>query len=571
MKIERREVGEHQLPATVPPLLQRIYAARGLRQAKQLSLELRDLPPPTGMAQLERAVTLLGDAVLEQRCIVVAGDYDADGATGVAVAVSGLRLLGARRVDYVVPNRMTMGYGLSPALVDQAHRCGAELILTVDNGVSSFAGIDHARALGIPVLVTDHHLPGDRLPDCVAMVNPNQQGCGIPSRHLAGVGVMFYLLTRLRAHLLAQGGFAGRPPPLAPLLDLVATGTVADLVRLDAVNRILVAQGLQRMRAGLARPGVAALLEVAGRDHRRVVAADLGFAVGPRINAAGRLDDIRLGIECLLTDDVSRAQVLAAELDRINRARRDLTTQMTGDAELLTEAMMAGGSLQAGLCVFHPDWHEGVVGLVASRLKDRHHRPCIAFAPGAGNGPEAGMLKGSARSIAGLHLRDLLAAIDVANPGLIHRFGGHAMAAGLSIPAARLAEFEAAFVAHCQAQLRPEDLRQRIETDGPLRAGELVMASAQQIEDGGPWGQGFAEPCFDDEFSVLDAREVGAEGGHAKYRLRSGAGVELSAIDFGGAGRLQTKGRIHAVYTPAINQWNGRQSLDLRLSWLTAA
>jgi len=536
-------------------VLRRVYAARGVGQHQPL--ELRLLLPPAQLLGIESAAELLADAIARQRRIIVAGDYDADGATATAVAVLGLRALGAASVDYVVPNRFTMGYGLSPALARMALDKGAELLVTVDNGIASLAGVAAATAAGLPVLITDHHLAGEELPAAAAIVNPNQPGCGFPSKHLAGVGVMFYVLLALRARLRAGGRFNGRGEPnLAELLDLVALGTVADVVRLDHNNRILVAQGLARIRAGRARPGVLALLQAAGRSHEFAGSADLGYVVGPRLNAAGRLEDMTVGIECLLAG-AEGARTLAAQLDALNRERRDLEAQMRDEAlELVAR------NSDTGVCVFDAGWHEGVVGLVASRVKDRLHRPVIAFARAA----EPGVLKGSGRSIRGLHLRDALAAVDARHPGLITRFGGHAMAAGLTLPESRLAEFAASFDAECRERLDAEALEQILETDGELHETELNLDTARALEQGGPWGQGFPEPHFEGAFEVLEARNLGADGRHIKYRLRLSGGALVEALDFNGAERLAPCGeRLRLVYDIGVNRFRGQEGLEMRI------
>lgn len=548
-------------PDSLHPVLRRLYAARGV-EAAQLSLELKQLLPPAGLRGIEPAAALLADAIEAGEGIVIAGDYDADGATGTALGVLGLRALGAAEVHYVVPDRFRMGYGLSPELAELAAATGAGVLVTVDNGIASLAGVRHAQELGLSVVVTDHHLPGPELPGADAIVNPNQPGCGFASKALAGVGVMFYLLLALRAELRRRGAFEGQPEPnLSEWLDLVALGTVADLARLDYNNRILVENGLRRIRAGRARPGLLALLKLAGREPSRVGSVDLGFALGPRINAAGRLDDIRTGIDCLLADSEEAAQGLAAQLDRFNRERRELQAQMSEEALLLSEDSEA-----VGVVVFEEDWHEGIVGLVASKLKERLHRPSIAFA----RAQEPGLLKGSARSIDGLHVRDALAAIDARQPGLIGRFGGHAMAAGLSLPEAHLAAFGQAFDAICREWLSQAQLQRVLETDGELLAEELQLATALQLEHAGPWGQGFPEPMFEGRFEVLDARLIGSDGQHAKYRLRSAAGgAPLTAVDFHGGARLQSpRSRLQAVFTLAVNRWQGAESLDLRIEHL---
>jgi single-stranded-DNA-specific exonuclease len=520
-------------------------------------LELKLLLPPGQLLGIEAAAALLAEAIARQRRIIVAGDYDADGATATAVAVLGLRALGAASVDYVVPNRFTMGYGLSPALVRMALDKGAELLVTVDNGIASIAGVAAANTAGLQVLVTDHHLAGEELPAAAAIVNPNQPGCGFASKHLAGVGVMFYVLLALRARLRAEGRFTGRAEPnLAELLDLVALGTVADVVRLDHNNRILVEQGLARIRAGRARPGLHALLAAAGRPYEYAGSQDLGYVVGPRLNAAGRLEDMTVGIECLLAG-TEAAKTLAAQLDALNRERRDIEAQMRDEAlELLAQ------NRDTGVCAFDSGWHEGVVGLVASRVKDRLHRPVIAFARAA----EPGLLKGSGRSIRGLHLRDALAAIDARHPGLITRFGGHAMAAGLSLPETRLAEFHAAFDAECAARLDAEALEQVLETDGELGEQELNLDTARVLERGGPWGQGFPEPHFEGSFEVLETRAMGGDGRHIKYRLRLPGGALVEALDFNGHERAAGRGeRLRLVYDIGVNRYRGQEGLEMRI------
>jgi len=554
-RIQARAAGQPELlPAELHPVLRRVYAARGVAAA-ELRLELKNLLPPDGLLGLERAAALLADAIAEQRQVVIAGDYDADGATGTALAVLGLRALGASRVDYVVPDRFRMGYGLSPALVDLAVERGAQLLVTVDNGIASLAGVAHAKALGLGVIVTDHHLPGAELPAADAIVNPNQPGCGFASKALAGVGVMFYLLMALRAELRRRGQLASEPN-LANWLDLVALGTVADVARLDANNRVLVEQGLRRLRSGRGRPGLLALLEAAGRPLAALSATDLGFVLGPRLNAAGRLDDMRAGIECLLADSLEVARPLAQELDRLNRERRALTSQMSEEAQLLVEDDGA-----VGLCAFDESWHEGVVGLVAARLKESRHRPAIAFA----RAQEAGLLKGSARSIPGLHIRDVLAAVDAAHPGLIERFGGHAMAAGLSLSEARYPEFAAAFDQACRERLSPAELERVIETDGALSTTELSLATAQVLEQAGPWGAGFPEPQFLGSFRVATLRLMGREQQHVRYRLDCDT-LQLEAVDFGGAERALAPGAwLQAVYQLGVNRWNGSELLQLRL------
>ncbi|TXH04112.1 MAG: single-stranded-DNA-specific exonuclease RecJ [Nevskiaceae bacterium] len=562
-RIRRREaVSAHALPASLPPVLRRIYGARGVR-AEELSLDLKQLLPPSGLKGIADAALLLERALREGQRIVIAGDYDADGATSTALAVLALRAMGAARVDYVVPDRFRMGYGLSSALAELAAQGGTGLLITVDNGIASNAGVARAKALGMTVLITDHHLPGPELPAADAIVNPNQPGCGFASKHLAGVGVMFYLLLALRARLRETGWFAARlEPQLAEYLDLVALGTVADVVKLDHNNRILVQQGVARIRSGRARPGLLALLRAAGRRAEDLGAIDLGFVLGPRINAAGRLDDMRIGIECLLGNDGAAADTLAHTLDRLNRERREIESEMR-EAALQIVAEDGAGT---GVCLFDASWHEGVVGLVASRIKEKLHRPAIAFARAS----EGGLLKGSGRSIPGLHIRDALAAVDARHPGMIERFGGHAMAAGLTLAEAHYERFSAAFDAVCAEWLDATQLEQVIETDGELDAAELSLDTAQLLAGAGPWGQGFAEPLFEGVFEVESARLVGSTQTHAKYRLRRD-GQRYEAMDFGGHERLVTRGRVQLAYRLGVNRWNGEDKLDLLIQDLRLA
>lgn len=559
--IRRRLSAAHAaLPANLHPVLRRVYAQRGLTSDAELSLDLKTLLAPQSLLGLDRACDELAQALSAKAKIVVCGDYDADGATGAALAVGVLRAFGAADAGYLVPSRFTQGYGLSPALADAAHGMGAQVLLTVDNGIASLAGVARAKALGLRVVITDHHLAGPQLPAADAIVNPNQPGCGFMSKNLAGVGVMFYLMSALRARLRDAGWFKDRPEPqMASFLDLVAVGTVADVVRLDHNNRILVAQGLARIRARRARPGILALLQVAGRDAASVSSTDLGFAVGPRLNAAGRLEDMRLGIECLLAADEGSALAMARRLDEINRERREIEAQMRDDAMAMVEDLAATA---VGVSLFDAGWHEGVVGLVASRVKDKLHRPAIAFA----RAQETGMLKGSARSIPGLHIRDALAAVDAQCPGLILRFGGHAMAAGLSLPEARFEEFHERFDEVCRRQLDDAALERVLETDGELAGAELALETAHVLEQAGPWGQGFPEPLFDGCFEVLRGRIVGER--HARYRLRSGEGT-IEAIHFGGAETLASSGSVEVVYRLCVNRYNGAETAELRVEMLS--
>jgi len=558
--IRRRVASSGNLPSSLHPVLRRIYAHRGITSEAELSLDLKALLAPQGLLGIERACDELQRAMTSGAKIVVVGDYDADGATGAALAVSVLRAFGAAAPDYLVPSRFHQGYGLSAVLADAAREMGAQFLLTVDNGIASLAGVARAKELGMRVVITDHHLAGPQLPAADAIVNPNQPGCGFASKHLAGVGVMFYLLSALRARLRDAGWFRERPEPrLADFLDLVAVGTVADVVKLDYNNRILVAQGLQRIRARRARPGILAMLQVAGRPAQNVSSTDLGFAVGPRLNAAGRLDDMGLGIECLLADGEEAALAMAQRLDQLNRERRDIEAQMRDEAMAMLEHF---DSQAVGLSLFDPGWHEGVVGLVASRVKDRLHRPAFAFA----RAKESGMLKGSGRSIAGLHIRDALALVDARQPGMIVRFGGHAMAAGLTLPEARLPEFTALFQDVCQAALDEAALERVLESDGELDAGEFTLDTARALETAGPWGQGFPEPLFDGAFEIREAKIVGER--HARYRLRGPGERVIEAIHFNAAEKLAAPGPAQLAYRLGVNRYQGYESAELRVEWV---
>ncbi|MDP2787321.1 MAG: single-stranded-DNA-specific exonuclease RecJ [Pseudomonadota bacterium] len=545
--------------AGIPPLLARLYAARGVSSPDQLKTRLIELLPYTHMKNIAAAAQRLADAIARGEQLLIVGDYDADGATASAVAMTGLAALGAK-VGYLVPNRFEYGYGLSPEIVALAaagKHGKPDLLITVDNGIAAHAGVEAARQLGIDVLVTDHHLPGDTLPDAL-IVNPNQPGCAFPSKHLAGVGVMFYVLLALRAELLKRGVFNEQTKPnLGELLDLVALGTVADVVKLDANNRLLVAQGLKRMREGKARPGIQALFAAAMKKAETAGAEDLGFVVGPRLNAAGRLADMTVGIECLLAEDMAHALPLARELDQLNRARREIEADMQDQALALLDGIQVADG--ASLTLFDPAWHQGVVGLLASRLKERHHRPTIIFADGGD-----GLLKGSGRAIPGLHLRDALDAVDRRAPGLILKFGGHAAAAGLTIRREHFNEFRALFEAVAQESLSAADLTRVIETDGELSAAEFTLENAQSLA-GAVWGQGFPTPLFQAEFNVQSQRLVGEK--HLKLRLSqpltAKGGIQADAILFNQETPLPE--RIQAVYRLEVNEWNGSRNLQLNL------
>ncbi len=548
-------------PPGVPAALQRVYAARGITDAADVEHRLTRLLPPQALGGLDVAVALLADAVAADADILIAGDYDCDGATGVAVGVRGLQLLGARRVRYAVPHRRVHGYGLTPALVASLAPL-PDLIVTVDNGIASHAGIMAARAGGARVIVTDHHLPGPTLPAADAIVNPNLPDDAFPSKALAGVGVMFYLLLALRAALRERGAWAGQgEPDLAELLDRVALGTVADLVPLDYNNRVLVESGLRRIRGGRACAGINALIEVAGRRAATLTATDLGFALAPRINAAGRMEDMRLGIECLLSDDPDAARAQAARLQAINAERREVQALMVADAQVMTAVDAIGDGIPGvGVALFDPAWHAGVVGLVAAKLKESLHRPVVAFAP-AGDGSDE--LRGSARSIPGFHVRDALAAVDAQHPGLILRFGGHAMAAGLSLRAADFARFAQAFDAVARGLLSDEALQPVLWTDGGLQDGEFNLELARALRDAGPWGQGFPEPLFDNVFERVAWRPLGE--GHWRLTLRAtNGGGTLEAVMFN-AGPAAPPARLRAAYQLGVNEWQGRERLQLLL------
>lgn len=563
VELRRREAqADAQLPDDLPPLLRRLYLQRGVKDAAELERGAKFLLPWQSLGGIERAVTLLHEMLQQQRRIVVVGDFDADGATSTALTVLALRSMGGN-VDYLVPNRFEDGYGLSPEVVEQARARGAELIITVDNGISSHAGVDTAHQHGIPVLITDHHLPGETLPAAEAIVNPNLSDSAFPSRSLAGVGVAFYLMLALRAHLRQQSWFSdGRSEPnLAELLDLVALGTVADVVPLDANNRILVWQGLSRIRAGKCRAGIRALLEIANRDARQLAASDLGFAVGPRLNAAGRLDDMSVGVALLLTEDIAQARMLASELDALNQTRKEIEQGMKSEAlALCDELERQHRDLPLGLAFYHPEWHQGVVGILASRLKERFHRPVIAFAP-AGDGT----LKGSGRSIAGLHLRDALERIDTLYPGLIIKFGGHAMAAGLSLEEAKYNEFRQRFAALIDEWLEGEALQGVMWSDGELHAQEFTLHTAEMLREAGPWGQAFPEPVFDGQFKLLQQRLVGER--HLKVMVEPlGGGPLLDGIAFNVDTSLWPDSSVRQVqlaYKLDINEYRGNRSVQL--------
>ena len=544
-----------QLPVDLHPVLRRVYAARGVETAAELDYSLQQLIPPTQLGGLAAAVNLLEAAVSGRQRIVIVGDFDADGATSCALCMRALRAMGATKIHYLVPNRFEYGYGLTPEIVNVAAELQPDLIMTVDNGISSIEGVAAASQQGIKVLITDHHLPGKQLPAAAAIVNPNSVGDGFPSKHLAGVGVAFYVMLALRARLRDKGWFrdeAIAEPNLAQYLDLVALGTVADVVPLDHNNRILVQQGVQRMRAGHCVPGIRALLEVGGRGLSRLVSTDLGFTVGPRLNAAGRLDDMSLGIECLLTDDAVAASEMAARLDALNRERKDIETDMQSRAlEAIENLKLDDKQLPVGLCLFDPGWHQGVIGILAARIKERFHRPVIAFAR-SGDGE----IKGSARSVSGLHIRDALDAVAARHPELIAKFGGHAMAAGLSLPEAHYPAFASAFDEVVSLQLCRDDLNGVIYSDGELTEQELSLETAQLLRDASPWGQGFPAPVFEGDFNVVSHRVVGQR--HLKMTLSPERGnCQIDGIAFNTEVIPRGSQRVHMAYRLDVNEYRG--------------
>ena len=538
------------------PLLARLYAARGVTDKAELDYELKSLIPPAALTNTDQAAHILADAIEAEARLLIIGDYDCDGATATAVGMRALKALGAD-VNFLVPDRFKFGYGLSPEIVELAAEQSPDLIITVDNGIASLEGVERARELGIATLITDHHLPAATLPEADCIVNPNQPGCDFPSKCIAGVGVMFYVALALRAELRERGFFAERPEPnFADLLDLVALGTVADVVKLDRNNRILVSQGLKRMRAGRLQPGIAALFKASSRDPKRASAFDLGFLIGPRLNAAGRLADMRLGIECLITDDAGRAMQIAQELDTLNRTRREIESGMQDQALILLEAMDMDNPA-AGIALFEPEWHEGVVGILASRIKEKLHRPVFAFARS-----EGGIVKGSGRSIPGLHLRDALDLVAKRAPGILLRFGGHAMAAGATLREENFERFAALFAEIAGELLAPADLTRTLETDGALEGGYISLETARLLENE-VWGQGFPASLFVDEFDVEQQRILKEK--HLKLRLRKG-NAKLEAIQFNFS--TQPGNRTRAVYRLSINEYMGVESPELMIEYL---
>jgi single-stranded-DNA-specific exonuclease len=566
-RIRQRDLpsGGDSLPGQLHRVSRRVLLSRGVRDHDGLQLSLQGLHPPTGLSGIGSAAGLIADAVTKDQSVLIVGDFDADGATGTALAMLSLGAMGCRDLSFRVPNRFEFGYGLTVPLVETLANDPPDLLVTVDSGIACLNGVRRARELGCHVVVTDHHLPGDELPLAHAIVNPNDPGDEFPSKALAGVGVVFYVLSAVRRLLDERGWFGRRRPApnLAHLLDLVALGTVADLVPLDRNNRILVRQGLERIRRGLCRPGLMALLRHGGRDYRFASAADLGFVVGPRLNAAGRLEDMSAGIRCLLSEDADEAAELAGQLDELNRQRQDLQEQMQVEAMSQVEGLVESldsGEPPLAVCLFDPSWHQGIVGLVASRVKDALHRPVVAFAP---ESEGSDLLKGSARSVRGLHIRDALAWIDAQRPGLLQAFGGHAMAAGLTLQRAGLEPFRAALVEAVGVILDGAELSNEVLTDGAVEGPDLDLSLAAELEDLGPWGQRFPEPLFDGTFEVLEQRVVG--GAHLKMVVRSLDGGEpVDAIAFRCSPEDVDSARaVRLLYRLAVNRWRGSASCQL--------
>jgi len=553
----------------VHPVLQRVYAHRGIGLPEELQRSAAHLLPFSALKGIGAAAELLTQALDQQQHIIIVGDFDADGATSTAVLLTGLKAFGFKHLEYLVPNRFAFGYGLSPQMAELAVAQGAELIITVDNGISAIEGVALAKKAGVKVLVTDHHLAGSELPAADAIVNPNQPGCTFPSKALAGVGVAFYLLLALRSALRERGDFATRSEPnLAELLDLVALGTVADVVPLDSNNRILVHQGLQRIRAGKVRPGIQALIDVANRKAEKLTATDFGFALAPRLNAAGRLDDMSVGISCLLAPDINIARRLAAELDSLNVERREIEQGMQAEAlAFLQKLSFSDAQLPDCLCLYQADWHQGVIGILAGRVKEIYHRPVIAFARG-----DDGELKGSARSIHGVHIRDLLEEISTQYPGVILKFGGHAMAAGLTIAEDRLETFQLALNFIAKKYLSPELLTAVIYTDGELAGQELTVEMAELLQQAGPWGQSFPEPVFEGQFKLVQQRMLADK--HLKMMLQANDGRLVDAIWFNADNKSWPNANVQQVqlaYQLDINDFRDQQNLQLLVRQMTAA
>ncbi|WJG10194.1 single-stranded-DNA-specific exonuclease RecJ [Aliiglaciecola sp. LCG003] len=570
MIVRRPLVPDNHLSGVAHPTLRQIFASRGVRSDAELDNRAKSLLHYDQLVGIDAATAVLTEALHNQKKIIIIGDFDADGATSTALTMLCLSQMGASGHSYLVPNRFDFGYGLSPEIVEVAHQQGAEVIVTVDNGIACFAGVLKAQKLGIQVVITDHHLAAETLPPAEAIVNPNQPGCGFLSKNLAGVGVAFYLMLALRSHLKSLDWFAqkGLPEPnLAAYLDIVALGTIADVVPLDRNNRVLVHQGLQRIRSGKCRVGISALIDVAGKSAKRLVATDLGFVLGPRLNAAGRLDDMSLGIECLLAEDPNLARRMAVELDSMNQERRNIQESMQQEALASLEGSTFNNSEGAnGIVLYQADYHQGVIGIVAGKIKEKYNRPTIAFAH-----QDDALLKGSARSIQGVHIRDVLEEINSRYPGMIDKFGGHAMAAGLSLQAEKLSAFEQVFEQVCAETLKDMDVNGQVVTDGELAAEDFSLAFAQQLKDAGPWGQGFTEPLFDGEFEVLEQRLLGNK--HLKMMVKHPSGVLIDAIAFNIDNQLWPNRKIKHIrlaYKLDINEFRGKTSLQLMVDELEA-
>ena len=568
--ILRREIpSDIDLDENLAPLLNRIYLARNISSIAELDYGLKRLPSPLLMKGMQDAVSLLAEMLMRDQKMLIVGDFDADGATSTAVMMKGLRSMGANKISFLIPDRFKFGYGLTPEIVDVAAEQKPELIITVDNGIASIDGVARAKELGMRVLVTDHHLAGDELPDADVIINPNQAGDEFPSKNIAGVGVAFYLLLALRSHLRNENWFSQQnieEPNLAELLDIVALGTVADVVPLDHLNRILVKQGLARINNRQACPGILALIDVAGRKAGNLAASDLGFAVAPRLNAAGRIENMSIGIGWLLAEDSESAHEIAVRLDSINQERRSIEGEMKIQAlnDLKKIQLDDSKGMPVGLCIYDPNWHQGVIGILAARIKERFHRPVIAFAP-AGNELEG--IKGSARSIPGLHIRDVLDAVATRHPGLITKFGGHAMAAGLSLPQESYQAFSLAFNEEVQRQLGDMPLVKVLMTDGELLSSELDINTATSLRQAGPWGQHFPEPLFEGAFDVIEKRIVGKN--HLKMQL-SAEGIPIDAIMFNirEGDELMARGKVHVVYKLDVNEFRGRKSVQMMIEYM---
>ena len=572
LNIKRRMPSKQiAFPDDIHPVMQRVLAARNIQSFHDLNYSLQGLLPYTGLKGIREATQLLADAIKQQKKILIVADFDTDGATSCALAIKGLQSMGATHVDYIVPNRFEFGYGLSPEIVEIAISRQPHLLVTVDNGISSIDGVSLARAHGVDVLITDHHLPAQQLPDANAIVNPNQQGDNFPSKMLAGVGVVFYILMALRAYLRQDYWFEKQniqEPNLATYLDLVALGTIADIVPLDRNNRILVSQGLARIRCHRCCAGIKALLSVANRSLTRVVAEDMGFAVGPRLNAAGRLADMSLGIECLLSEDENQAHNMAIQLDELNNERRAIQEEMQQQALINIRQLELHETqeLPLGLCLFNENWHQGVIGILAAKIKNKLHRPIIIFARDKDD-----FIKGSGRSVPGVHIRDVLNIIATKHPELIETFGGHAMAAGLSLREKNLVPFEQAFDREIRSQVGTNDLNGGLDSDGELAAGEISFKLANEIIAAGPWGQGFPEPQFDGNFDLVESKIVA--GKHLKLRLRAGSGGKsIGAIAFNHSepAWLEKPKKVRAVYRLGVNDFFGKQQLQLMVKGIEA-